>query len=299
MFQGSLVAVITPFTAKGRVESGTLERLVQWHISEGSDGIVCCGATGEAPSLSFADRKKIIEICVQTAQNRIPIIAGTGTPDTKETVRLTELAQRLGATGALVITPYYNKPSQRGCVLHYREVARVGLPLIVYHNPGRTQVWLTVETLTEMGTIPGVVGVKEASGDINFITELKTSSSIPILSGDDWLSHETIKRGGVGAISTIGNLFPRAWKEMIALTLQGRWAEGQKISDRFAPFCQTLFTETNPQCVKYLLSLRGKCKAVYRLPLVIPLSQTQTCLKRELVRLALPFSSVQQKIYLS
>ena len=286
-FRGSLVAIVTPFNARGQIDVRALERLVEWQIGEGTDGIICSGATGESTSLSLRERQKILEICLRVSGGKIPIIAGTGTPNTNETVLFTERALRGGASGCLVITPFYNKPTQRGCVLHYREVAKVGLPVIAYHNPGRTTVRLTVETLAEIGTITGVVGVKEASGDLEFIRAVKKVSSLPILAGEDWLTFETIKAGGVGAISTVGNIIPKAWREMIHFCLDGKWEEGKGISDRFEPLYRTIFSETNPQCVKYVLSLMGKCKPSLRLPLVEPLDETQTELKRTLKSLQL------------
>lgn len=294
-FCGSLVAIVTPFNSKGRLDTKALERLIEWQVGEGTDGIVCCGATGESTCLTPADRRKIIEICVNTSAKRIPIIAGTGTPDTKETVRFTEKAQQLGASGCLVVTPFYNRPTQRGCVLHYREVAKVGIPIIAYHNPPRTQVRLTIETLTEIGTIPGLVGVKEASGDIEFIRKLHEKSNLPILSGDDYLTHDVLSVGGVGTISTIGNIIPRVWKEMIRLSLRGRFAESKVISDRFLPLCKALFLESNPQCVKYVLHLMGKCGSNLRLPLVMPLVENQRELKKVLLNLSLPFRSLREE----
>jgi 4-hydroxy-tetrahydrodipicolinate synthase len=206
---------------------------------------------------------------------------------------LTERAQKLGADGCLIVTPFYNRPSQRGCVLHYREAAKVGIPVIAYHNPPRTQVRLTVETVAEIGAIPGVAGIKEASGDLEFIRNVRRVSPIPILSGEDHLTHETIREGGVGTISTIGNVIPRAWKEMIRLSLRGRFEEGKHISDRFLPLCKGLFLESNPQCVKYVLSLMGKCRETLRLPLVPPLMENQVELQRILLNLALPFRSLR------
>lgn len=289
-FTGSLVAIASPFHADGSLDKRSLERLVEWHISEGTDGLVCSGATGESVCLSETDRLEILDICLQTAAGRIPIIAGTGTPDTRETVRLTERAQKAGAAGCLVITPFYNKPSPRGCVLHYREVAKVSLPIIVYHNPGRTQVRLTAETLAEIGAIEGVAALKDSSGDKELIRDLHRLSPFPILSGDDWMTFETLQLGGVGAISVIGNIVPRAWKEMIHLSLQGHWEEAKRISDRFQPLCQTLFLEVNPQCVKYALSLMGKCGITFRLPLVPPLEESRKEVKKAFLRLALPFT---------
>jgi 4-hydroxy-tetrahydrodipicolinate synthase len=292
-FLGSLVAIASPFHEDGSLDKRSLEGLVEWHIAEGTDGIVCSGATGESVCLSETDRLEILEVCLKTSAGRIPIIAGTGTPNTRETVRLTEQAQKAGAAGCLVITPFYNKPSARGCVLHYREVAKIGLPVVVYHNPGRTQVRLSAESLAEIGAIKGISALKDSSGDKELIRELGNISSFPILSGDDWMTFETLQMGGVGAISVIGNIIPRAWKEMIHLSLQGRFEEAKRISDRFQPLCQALFLEVNPQCVKYTMSLMGKCGLTLRLPLVPPLEESRREVKKVLLNLALPFQSTR------
>ncbi len=288
-FTGSLVAIATPFHPDGSLDKYSLKRLVEWHVSEGTDGIVCSGATGESVCLSETDRLDILDVCLEAAAGKIPVIAGTGTPDTRETIRLTEQARKAGAAGCLVITPFYNKPTARGCVLHYKEVAQVGLPVVVYHNPGRTQVRLTAETLAEISAIEGIAALKDSSGDKELIRELCGLSSFPILSGDDWMTFETLQMGGVGAISVIGNIVPRAWKEMIRLSLQKRWEEAKCISDRFQHLCQALFQEVNPQCVKYALSLMGKCGITLRLPLVPPLEESRKGIKRAFLRLALPF----------
>jgi 4-hydroxy-tetrahydrodipicolinate synthase len=286
--KGSLVAIITPFDMKGRIDRKKLEKLIEWHIDEGTDGIVCTGATGEPLSLSDSERKKVAEICIKTASKKIPIIVGTGVSDTKQTVHYTELAKGWGADGCMVVTPYYNKPTQRGCILHFKEVAKVGLPVILYNNPGRTGVKLTAETIAEASKIPGVVAIKEASHDLELIRNIKKLCSIPILAGEDELTFQILQEGGVGAISVIGNLIPRGWREMIWLAMGGKWQKAKAMSDRYQPLCSALFLETNPQCVKFAVSLLGKCQNVFRLPLVEPLEKTQIEIRKVLLNLALP-----------
>ena len=161
-FHGAFVAVITPFDRKGRVDRKNLGKLIEWHIQEGTQGIVCCGATGEGVALDSAEKKRVVSICVEASEGKIPIIAGCGTSSTKQSVQLTEQMQRLGANGCLIVTPYYNRPSQRGCILHFQEIAKVGLPVIAYHNPGRTAVRFTPETVAEIGKIPGVAALKDS-----------------------------------------------------------------------------------------------------------------------------------------
>ncbi len=285
-FCGSFVPLITPFDRRGRLDGKTLEKLIEWHIAEGTDGIVCSATTGEGPCLSDAEKKKIAQICIQTAANRIPIIASTGTNDTRTSIRNTEIAQKLGANGCLVVTPYYNKPSQRGCYLHFREIAKVGLPVIIYHNPPRAAIRLTAETIMEVSQIPNIVAIKESSHDLELVQ--KICKTIPVFSGDDDLAFAILHEGGVGSIATIANLIPRSWKKMLSLCLQGKWEKGKVLSQRYLPLCKAIFLETNPQCVKFALSWLGRCKSTLRLPMILPTEATQSELKREILRLSLP-----------
>src|SRR3989344_2368516 len=213
--KGSFVALITPFTQKGRIDWKRLEQLVSWQIEQGTDGILCCGTTGEGITLSAAEKKKVAAVCIERAEKKIPIIVNCGSADTKQSVRFTEQVLRLGADGCMAVAPYYNKPTQRGCLLHFSEIAKVGIPLIVYNNPGRTALWLTAETVAEVVKIPGVVAYKDSTGNFDLIRKVRTLSPIPILSGDDDLTYATLVEGGSGAISVIGNLIPKIWKKMI------------------------------------------------------------------------------------
>lgn len=286
-FSGSFVALITPFNRKKQVDYKLLERLVEWHIEQGTNGIVCCGTTGEGIVLSESERKKITETCVRVANKRIAIIAATGTPDTLYSVKLTEKMQKLGADGTLVVTPYYNKPTQKGCLLHFKEIAKVGLPLILYHNPGRAVIKLTAETIAEIGNLPHVIGIKESSHDMDLIRQIRKLSKIPIFSGEDDLSCQIIQEGGIGAISVIGNLIPKGWSQMIHLALKGKWKEAQSLSSRYQPLCKALFLETNPQCVKFAMQWLGLAQSELRLPLVLPEIHTQKEIKKALINLSL------------
>jgi len=294
--KGSFVAIVTPFTTKGRIDTKCLERLVSWQIQEGTEGILCCGSTGEGVTLSEGERKKVATICVETAEKRIPILVNCGTSDTRQSVRLVEMALKMGADGCMGVVPYYNKPTQRGCLLHFSEMAKVGLPLIMYNNPGRTGLWLSAETVVEILKIPGVVAYKDSTGDFDLIRKVKKWSSIPILSGDDDMTFATLQEGGSGAISVIGNIIPRAWKKMISLALEGKWEASKKIDDRFYPLCKAIFLEVNPQCVKFTMSLSGLCGVDLRLPLVPPLPEVQAKIKQKLLSLSLPFLTVQSKV---
>ncbi|MBX7067033.1 MAG: 4-hydroxy-tetrahydrodipicolinate synthase [Parachlamydiales bacterium] len=285
-FTGSYVALLTPFDLKGRVDRKAIEKLVEWHIAEKTDGIVCSATTGEGATLSENERKKIEEICIKTAAGRIPIIAATGTNDTRASVRYTETALKLGAKGCLAVTPYYNKPSNQGCLLHFAEIAKVGLPVIVYHNPPRAVVRLTVETVEALGKIPNIVGFKDSSHDLEFVR--KIVPHIAVLSGDDDVTFDILKAGGVGAIATVANLVPRGWNRMVKACLEGRWEEAKALSDRYLPLIKTIFLETNPQCHKFALSWLGRCKPVLRLPMILPPEKTKAEIKKAILRLCLP-----------
>lgn len=291
-FQGSIVALVTPFTASGRVDARALQQLVQWHIHEGTDAIVCSGTTGESTTLTEADRNKILKVCLEAADKRIPIIAGTGTCDTKQSVHFTEMAQKLGADACLVITPYYNKPTQRGCILHFQEISRVGLPFIAYNNPGRTVVQLQPETIAEIGQLPNAAAIKESTNDPAFLAKIRALTNLPILAGEDALTVAMIKQGAVGAISVVANLIPAAWKKMVQLSLAKEWAQAEALSNRYLPLCQAMFRESNPQCVKYALSLMGKCSPRLRLPLVIPNESACDEIKTTMLHLSLPFAKI-------
>jgi 4-hydroxy-tetrahydrodipicolinate synthase len=283
--QGSFVALATPFDSKGRIDWKCIEKLVSWHIGEGTEGILCCGATGEGMAVSPNEKKKMVTLCAEVAEHKIPILVSSGTADTNQSVRLTEAMLKAGASGCLVVTPYYNKPTQRGCVSHFREIAKVGLPVIIYNNPGRVCVRLEAETVIEIARIPGIAGYKDSTADIELIRKVRKLSCLPILSGDDHLTYETLQEGGAGAISVVGNLFPKAWKAMIAHALKKEWASSKEIADRFAPLCKALFLEPNPQCLKFAMSWLGKCAAHLRLPLVAPTETTQAQIVEELAKL--------------
>lgn len=291
-FRGSFVPLITPFDKKGRLDKKTLEALIEWHISQKTDGVICCATTGEGPSLSEKERKIIAEVSVEAAAGRIPILISTGVSDTKTSVRYTEIAQKIGAAGSLVVTPYYNKPSQRGCILHFKEIAKVGLPLIVYHNPPRAVVRLSVETILELSQVPHIVAIKESSHDLPLVA--KISKHIDVFAGDDDISVPILKEGGVGTISAVANLIPHGWKKMVSLCLEKRWDEAEVMAARYLPLIRSIFLETNPQGPKFALSWLGRCELMLRLPMIPPTLATQLAIKRALFSLALPqFRKIQ------
>lgn len=285
-FRGSYVAILTPFDLKGRVDRKALEKLIEWQIAEGTDGIVCSATTGEGATLSEVERKKIAEICIKTAAKRVPVIVATGTNDTRASLRYTEAALRLGASGCLAVTPYYNKPSNQGCIEHFTEIAKVGLPVILYHNPPRAVVRLSVETVAILGQTPNIIGIKDSSHDLEFIK--KIAKVIDVIAGDDDITFEIMKEGGVGAISTVGNLVPRGWNQMVKACLAQKWDEAKGLSEKYLPLIRSIFLETNPQGHKFALSWLGRCKPVLRLPMILPPESVQNEIKKALIRLALP-----------
>ncbi len=270
MFKGSVAAIITPFIQDGEIDFGAFKELVDWHAEQGTDAIVCCGTTGEAPTLSSEEQMQIFKTALDVSKKRVPIIAGTGTYDTRKTVETTRKAKELGADGCLVVVPYYTRPTPEGCIAHYTEVSTVGLPMIVYHHPGRTGVSLSAEVLAEIGKLSSVVAIKEASGGLELIQEIQQISDIPIFSGDDTIALAMMELGAVGVISIVANVIPKAWKEMIQSFLEGNIERARELNALYAPLAQAMVLETNPQCVKYALSLLGKCQPYLRLPLLEP-----------------------------
>ena len=293
-FLGSYVALVTPFHRKGGVDYKCLAELVEWQIGEGTDGIVCCGSTGEGAVLTDSEKQRIAETCIRTAAKRIPILVGTGTSDTRQSVRLTAKMAKLGADGCLVVTPYYNKPPARGCLLHFKEIAQVGLPVVVYHNPGRTAVRFSAETVAELSQIPGIAAFKDSSHDLELVRKIRSLCSLPIFSGADDMTFDIMREGGAGVISVIGNLIPRSWKAMVQLCIEKKWETALRLAQFYLPLCKALVLETNPQCVKWAMEQFDRCRGVCRLPLVEPTDITKEAIRKELLRLSLPLFSSKE-----
>lgn len=268
MFTGSFVALITPMTEEKEIDWPAFEELIEWQIREKTNGLVLAGTTGEAATLSSEEKLSLFKKGVEIAHGRVPIIAGTGVNSTQATVELTRAAKALGVDAALLVVPYYNRPSEAGCMAHFLKVAEVDLPFILYHHPIRTGVRLSVETMTRICEIPQVIGIKEASGDIGLGIELLQRIKKPIFSGDDLLALPHLSIGFSGTISIVGNVIPGPWGDFVR-------QPSRESFFYFYPFCRSLLLETNPQGVKYALSLLGKCQADLRLPLVTPQSSTQ------------------------
>ena len=270
MFRGSLVALVTPFR-DGKVDEKAFQSFVAWQIAEGTHGLVPCGTTGESPTLSHDEHRRVVELCIEAAARRVPVIAGTGSNSTEEAIELTRHAKEAGADGALIVTPYYNKPTQAGLYAHYRAIAEaVDLPIIIYNIPGRTGVDMSVETMARLAALPNIVGVKEATGDVTRVTKQRRSigEGFCQLSGDDVLALGQMAHGAVGCISVTANIAPRQLSQFQEACMAGDFVAGRKQHDRLAPLHEALFLETNPGPVKYAASLIGHGTGAVRLPLV-------------------------------
>jgi 4-hydroxy-tetrahydrodipicolinate synthase len=269
-FQGSLVAMVTPFH-EGRVDEGKLRDLVEFHVANGTDGLVPCGTTGESPTLTHEEHKRVVEIVIEQAQGRIPVVAGTGSNSTAEAIELTRHAAAAGAAGALLVSPYYNKPTQQGLFEHFRAIAQAApdLPLIVYNIQGRTAVNVETETLARLAQIPNIVGVKEASGSLDQMTAviLACGPDFTVLSGDDNLTLPLMAVGGRGVISVVGNFLPREVAEVTHAALEGDWKQARELHLKLFPICKAMFIETNPIPVKEAMAMLGMLRAEWRLPM--------------------------------
>lgn len=270
-FRGVYTALITPFMEIGNVDYQALERIIEFQIQSGIDGLVPCGTTGESPTLSHEEHDRVIAKTVQYANGRVPVIAGTGSNATSEAIRLSQHAEDAGVDAVLLVNPYYNKPTQKGLYLHFKAIASsVHLPCILYNIKGRTGVNLETETLRRLEEeCPNIVAVKEASGDLSQMESViqTKKNGFSVLSGDDNLALDLIRRGGDGVISVASNLFPLQMVRMVHAALDGNFAEAERLNDWFAPFFKACFYETNPIPIKTAMSHLGLCSSIFRLPL--------------------------------
>ena len=273
-FEGSIVAMVTPFR-DGKVDEVKIRELVQFHVKNGTDAIVPCGTTGESPTLSHAEHKRVVEVTIEAAAGRIPVVAGTGSNSTAEAIELTQHAKKAGADGVLMVCPYYNKPTQAGLIAHYTAVAAaVDIPIIMYNIPGRTGVNMLTETVAALAELPSVVGMKEASGSLEQMTEVISlcGDRLTVVSGDDTLTLPLMAVGGKGVISVVANVVPKETAEMTRAALNGDWKRAKELHLRLFPLCKAMFYETNPIPVKTAMQLLGRLNGELRLPLC-PMSQ--------------------------
>ena len=292
MIQGSIVAIVTPMHADGSLDLPGLKKLIDWHIAEGTDGIVIVGTTGESPTVTVDEHCELIKVAVEHTARRIPIIAGTGGNSTVEAIELTRYAKEVGADASLQVVPYYNRPTQEGMYRHFRKIAEsVDLPVILYNVPGRTVADMSNETMLRLAQVPGIVGVKEATGNIGRGTDLLRLAppSFAVYSGDDPTAMALMLCGGKGNISVTANVAPRAMHELCVAAMAGNVAEAVRINNRLLPLHNKLFVEPNPVPVKWAMAEMGLMSHGLRLPLA-PLGDDW----HETVRAALRESGVLQ-----
>ncbi len=270
MITGSLVAIVTPMHEDGRLDVAAFKKLIDWHVAEGTDGIVVVGTTGESPTVDFDEHKELIRVAVEHSRGRIPIIAGTGGNSTAEAVELTEAAKKNGATACLSVVPYYNKPTQEGLYRHFRKIAEsVDLPMIVYNVPARTVADLANDTVVRLAQVPGIIGIKDATANIERGTDLikRLPRNFAIYSGEDSTALALILLGGHGVISVTANIAPKLMHQMCAAALVGDVKRARDINLRLLALHQRLFVEANPIPVKWALAEMGKIEYGLRLPL--------------------------------
>ncbi len=259
MFSGSMVALVTPFK-EGKVDEKKLRELVDFHIKNGTDVIVPCGTTGESATLSFEEHEKVVEVVINEAKGKVPVIAGTGSNNTEEALKLTKHAKEAGADGALVITPYYNKPTQKGMYLHFEKIAKeVDIPIVLYNVPGRTSVNLLPETVAKLAKIKNIIGIKEASGDLKQASDIVglCGDKFDLISGDDFIVLPMLALGGKGVISVVANLVPAEMAALIDEFNKGNLEKARETHYKIFPLCKAMFIETNPGPVKTAMALQG------------------------------------------
>lgn len=277
MFKGSLPALVTPFS-NGELDLETLKKLVEWHIGEGTNGFVPVGTTGESPTLTHAEHETVVEEVVKAAAGRVPVIAGAGSNNTVESIRFMQHAKEVGADAALVVTPYYNKPTQRGLIAHFTALHDCcELPIIIYNIPGRSVVDMTPETMGELAKLPRIIGVKDATGDITRVSMQRASCGTDFcqLSGEDASALGFNAHGGVGCISVTANVAPKLCAEFQAATLAGDYAKALEYQDKLMPLHEAIFVEPGLVGAKYALSKLGLCSEEVRSPLTGLLDETK------------------------
>lgn len=267
-FKGVFTALVTPFKHH-EIDEEALRKLVEWQIESGIHGLVACGTTGESATLSLEEKKRVIEMVVHQGKRRIPIIAGTGTHNTEESVYLTRWAKEAGADGALAVTPYYNKPSHEGLYRHFTQLSNIGIPIILYNVPSRTSLSLSLETICRLSHHSNIVAIKEASASMTFASEILEScgSRITLISGDDFTFLPFLSLGGSGIISVVSNIIPHEFTDLFESFQKRDLEKSRSLHFKFFPLIQTLFVESNPIPIKTALSLIRKIEPEFRLPL--------------------------------
>ena len=282
MLGGSVVALVTPFR-NGEVDLGKLKELVEFHIKEGTNAISPCGTTGESATLTHEEHERVISEVVQQVRGRIPVVAGTGSNSTREALRLTHYAKKAGANAALIVTPYYNKPTQEGLYRHYKALAEgVDIPIVVYNVPSRTGVSISPETVARLGEFKNVVAIKEASGSLDQVSDILRLCKITVLSGDDSLTLPILSLGGKGVVSVAANIVPGDTARLVDSFLKGDAAEAVRLHHKLFPLCKAMFIETNPIPVKTAMRLLGRINGELRMPLCEMSKENETRLGKAL-----------------
>ena len=287
MFKGSNVALITPFK-NNKLDEDSYIKLINFHLENGTNGLVPAGTTGESPTLSHDEHQKVIQLCVSETKNKVPVIAGTGSNSTEEAISLSKHAEKAGADGILIVTPYYNKPTQEGLYQHYKSINdNCGLPIIIYNIPSRSVVDMSVDTMARLFELKNIVGVKDATGDLNRVDQQKAKMGNEFiqLTGNDDNAFEFNKRGGVGAISVTANIAPKLCSEFQKFSKfnsDNEFKEAQRLDQMLQPLHKALFIESNPSPVKYAAKLLGLCGDEVRLPLVRITTNSQEEVKKAL-----------------
>lgn len=285
MFSGSIVAILTPFK-NDAIDKDAMAGLIEFQIENGTDGIVPCGTTGESATLSHDEHEEVIRFTIEQVRGRVPVIAGTGSNSTAEALRLTAAAREMKADGALLISPYYNKPTQEGIYRHYRKIAEeTDFPLVLYNCPGRTGSSIAPETVARLAELPRVVGLKDAAGSIDYTSELRSLCDLDILSGNDSMNLPIIQVGGKGAISVLANIAPRQTAELVHAGLEGDLDKAVALHRRYFDICNKLFIESNPIPVKTAAAMLGLCTDEMRLPLT-PMAEANRRILEESLRRA-------------
>ena len=283
MFKGSIVAIVTPFK-NGKIDETSLRNLVNWHIDEGTHGIVPVGTTGESPTLDHNEHREVVEIVIDQVNNRVPVIAGAGSNSTSEAISLLMHAESVGADAALIVTPYYNKPTQEGLYEHFKAInkASMGIPIMIYNIPPRSIVDMSVEVMGQLSNLENIIGVKDATSDLSRVEKQKNQCKDGFLqfSGEDITAFEFMKNGGNGCISVTANVLPKLCSDFQNLCLEGNYDEALKIHKKLEPMHNALFIETSPSPVKYVLSKMGRIEDELRLPLVSIRQETKEILDK-------------------
>jgi len=288
MFKGSNVALITPFK-NDKLDDETYIKLIHFHIDNGTNGLVPAGTTGESPTLSHSEHERVIELCVKESKGKLPVFAGTGSNSTEEAISLTKHAEKIGANGALVVTPYYNKPTQEGLFQHYKAINdKCGIPIIIYNIPGRSVIDMSVETMARLYELKNIIGVKDATGDLNRVDQTlkKLGSDFLQLTGNDDNALEFNKKGGEGAISVTANIAPKLCSEFQKVSnlknVSANPEEAERLDQILQPLHEAMFVESNPSPVKYAAKILGLCDDTVRLPLVKVTDTTKDIIKKAL-----------------